>query len=358
MPSASARSAGVGNSRLQKKKGREKNMLRAMDSAVAGLRAHQNKLDVISHNIANVNTVGFKSQAYNFKEAMYQTSTSSTKSEGTKYGGVNASQYGYGSLTGSIATDMTASTPTYFGGLNCSIDGQGFFITRVIGTGSIADTSLKTSDIQFTRVGQFNVNAEGYLVDANGNFIYGYQPKIDAKGVYETKDGIQQFETQLKALRLPAQTNADAATSADAAAYSFADKDKALVASNVKVNKAGELTATVEIKYKPAGATEELTEKKVISFGKIAIANFQNQEGLTKTGDNYYTADKSDNTGDCVAAMPGGDSVLMTGYLEVSNVDLSKEFADMITTQRGFQANCKIITVSDEVLQELVNMKR
>lgn len=54
-------------------------MLRAMDSAVSGLRAHQNKLDVIGNNIANVNTFGFKSQSYSFKEAMYQTSTTSTK---------------------------------------------------------------------------------------------------------------------------------------------------------------------------------------------------------------------------------------------------------------------------------------
>jgi len=54
----------------------------------------------------------------------------------------------------------------------------------------------------------------------------------------------------------------------------------------------------------------------------------------------------------------GSTSTLMAGYLEASNVDLAKEFSDMITTQRGFQANTKIITVSDEVLQDLVNMKR
>ena len=66
-------------------------MLRAMDSAVAGLRAHQNKMDVVGHNIANVNTDGFKAQTYTFKEAMYQTSTASTGNNGTA-GGVNAAQ--------------------------------------------------------------------------------------------------------------------------------------------------------------------------------------------------------------------------------------------------------------------------
>lgn len=102
-------------------------MLRAMDSAVSGLRAHQNKLDVIGNNIANVNTFGFKSQSYSFKEAMYQTSTTSTKGS-ENAGGVNAAQYGYGSMMGSISTDMSASTQTYVGGLNASVNGEGFFI--------------------------------------------------------------------------------------------------------------------------------------------------------------------------------------------------------------------------------------
>ena len=76
-------------------------MLRAMDSAVAGLRAHQNKMDVIGHNLANVNTFGFKAQTYSFKEAVYQTSTPSTGNSGGA-GGANAAQYGYGTLMGTI----------------------------------------------------------------------------------------------------------------------------------------------------------------------------------------------------------------------------------------------------------------
>ena len=104
-------------------------MLRAMDAAVSGLRAHQQKLDVIGNNIANVNTVGFKSQSYSFKDTMYQSSTASTN--GTESaGGVNAAQYGYGALMGTISMDMTASTATYVGGFSASIDGEGFFVTK------------------------------------------------------------------------------------------------------------------------------------------------------------------------------------------------------------------------------------
>ncbi len=92
---------------------------------------------------------------------------------------------------------------------------------------------------------------------------------------------------------------------------------------------------------------------------RLPIATFQNPEGLSKKGSFYYGAAESDNSGNASATIPGGStSSLMTGYLEASNVDLAKEFSDMITTQRGFQANSKIITVSDEILSDLINMKR
>ena len=78
-----------------------------------------------------------------------------------------------------------------------------------------------------------------------------------------------------------------------------------------------------------------------------------------KSGGTYYSASIGDNTGFCSATIPGGStSKLMTGYLEASNVDLAKEFSEMITTQRGFQANTKMITVSDEILSDLISMKR
>ena len=142
-------------------------MLRAMDSAVAGLRSHQNKMDVVGHNIANVNTFGFKAQTYTFKEAMYQTSTVSTGG-GSNSGGINAAQYGYGTLMGSIGMDMTASTPSYVGGFNASIDGEGFFITKPTKT-TVPNTSadIKGAGFEFTRVGQFKLDNNGYVTDIN-----------------------------------------------------------------------------------------------------------------------------------------------------------------------------------------------
>ncbi|MEN8906885.1 MAG: flagellar hook protein FlgE [Clostridiales bacterium] len=94
-------------------------------------------------------------------------------------------------------------------------------------------------------------------------------------------------------------------------------------------------------------------------LGMIGLASFQNPAGLQKVGENLYIP--TTNSGDFENGYkPGSEGVgdLNPGTLEMSNVDLSKEFTDMIVTQRGFQANGKIITTSDEMLQELVNLKR
>lgn len=94
-------------------------------------------------------------------------------------------------------------------------------------------------------------------------------------------------------------------------------------------------------------------------LGLIGLASFENPAGLEKSGDNLYTP--TTNSGDFkkgVKAGSEGVGTLNPGTLEMSNVDLSSEFTDMIVTQRGFQANSRIITTSDEMLQELVNLKR
>lgn len=93
-------------------------------------------------------------------------------------------------------------------------------------------------------------------------------------------------------------------------------------------------------------------------LGRVGLANFKNPSGLLKTGGNMYR--ETSNSGDAMYgyAGTGGFGALNPGAVEMSNVDISREFTDMITTQRGFQANSRIITTSDEMLQEIVNMKR
>lgn len=94
------------------------------------------------------------------------------------------------------------------------------------------------------------------------------------------------------------------------------------------------------------------------NLGQVAVATFQNPAGLEKTGENLFRATANSGQVAINEAGGGGAGKFNSGVLEMSNVDLSKEFTEMITTQRGFQANSKIISTSDEMLQELVNLKR
>ncbi len=97
---------------------------------------------------------------------------------------------------------------------------------------------------------------------------------------------------------------------------------------------------------------------KVSNLARVALATFQNPSGLIQVGSNQFQV--SNNSGDADFGPPGeqGMGAIIPGSLEMANVDLSEEFTDMITTQRGFQANSRVITTSDEMLQELVNLKR
>jgi flagellar hook protein FlgE len=93
-------------------------------------------------------------------------------------------------------------------------------------------------------------------------------------------------------------------------------------------------------------------------LGQLAIVTFQNQDGLNQIGEEYFA--ETINSGEAEAYVPGlsGTGSIIAGALEMSNVDLSREFTEMIITERGFQANTRMVTVSDEMLQELINMKR
>ena len=94
--------------------------------------------------------------------------------------------------------------------------------------------------------------------------------------------------------------------------------------------------------------------------GQIAVATFANASGLAKEGDNLYSATQNSGDFDGIGQdiTDDGTGYMNTGVLEMSNVDLASEFTEMITTQRGFQANSRIITVSDTLLEELTNLKR
>lgn len=306
-------------------------MVRSMFAGISGLRSHQSKLDVLGNNIANVNTWGYKSQSTNFMDSLYTNSSNSTGGNSTTaggLGGVNASQIGYGTTVSSISRDFSKSTPYSTGNnLDVMIDGTGFLIVSL---SSGTETSVGVDNIQnaqvglkLSRVGILSVDNEGYLVDNNGYYVYGWTS--------DDPTGEVEFDTENQITRIQIPTSDDTGNM-----YQLSD---------FRITSDGVLV----------GYTTD-TEQK-ITIGKIALADVQNVNGLQSDSGYYY--EMGDNCGTCRAA--GSNGILgefLSGYLEMPNVDLAKEFAEMITTERGYQANTKIITVTDEMLQELVNMKR
>ncbi|MDE7282179.1 MAG: flagellar hook-basal body complex protein [Lachnospiraceae bacterium] len=121
--------------------------------------------------------------------------------------------------------------------------------------------------------------------------------------------------------------------------------------------KVGEMTGIEVGQDGTITAYYDNNQSKVL--GQIAVANFANAAGLSKVGNNLYSTTMNSGDFDGIGSdITEGDGKMESGVLEMSNVDLSSEFTEMITTQRGFQANSRIITVSDNMLEELVNLKR
>ncbi len=184
-------------------------MVKSMFAGVAGLRAHQSKMDVIGNNIANVNTWGFKAANMSFKDAMYQTTSAGSggSTEDGGYGAVNGNQVGYGVTTGSISYDFsTGGVSPSNSGLDCMIEGTGFFLVGpMINGGTISldsEEAVKSSGLYLSRVGKFKVDPNGYLVDDSGNYVYGFKNS--------DLSGNKSFDTSaLSPLKIP--TNGDMA---------------------------------------------------------------------------------------------------------------------------------------------------
>ena len=171
-------------------------MVKSMNAAIAGLKSHQTKMDVLSNNIANVNTWGFKSRTTNFQDALYSNSISGSagKMENGKLGGINTSQIGYGNTVSSISTNFSTGSRQYTGNpLDCMIDGTAFFVVGPFrGQGGKATAvevgKIGESGLFLSRVGIFQPDSNGYLVDNTGNYVYGFAAKAD--GSFDVTGGL------------------------------------------------------------------------------------------------------------------------------------------------------------------------
>ena len=280
-------------------------MLRSLYSAVSGLKNHQLRMDVIGNNIANVNTVGFKSSDVIFKDIYSQTLQPASVAVNLR-GGVNPMQVGLGMAAAAITVNFSGLTSAMRteAPLDVCISGNGFF--------SVKRSDAAGEEEIFTRVGNFYFDFEGNLVTSEGYKVMGL---VDSGGT-----------TTLEPIKIDP-----------------ADLEKVQRAI-----------------IKDTGEVEILKgNEEVVCIGTLAISTFTNTNGLEKIGDSYFR--RTANSGAPAFSQPGGDNGagwLNPGALEMSNVDLAREFTNMIITQRGFQANSRVITTSDQMLEELVNMKR
>lgn len=353
-------------------------MLRSMSSAVTGLRSQQTAMDIIGNNIANVNTTGFKSSRATFKDMFYQTLNQGTQT-------TNPWQVGYGSQVGSVdkVMDRMGATQTDRP-LDLYIDGDGFYTVNSQADGSGAQ--------YYTRVGNFHIDAQGSMVDSNGNYVEA--AKDTAGGVtlgssinLQGKNNLVTLVTQTgNTIPIDSSTfqqltnikiNQDGSISA-----SIGDQvgtinsnsisatiDKVTLSptvppfagaynnlSNIKCSAVGVYTAD----YNIAGVTTAviLTVPATQNPIKVALANFVNPDGLNEMGNSNFAASNSSGSPYYFEAGNGNSTVIRSGALEMSNVDLAGEFTNMIITERGYQSNARVVSTSDEMVQELLNMKK
>jgi len=436
-------------------------MMRSLYSGVLGLKAHQTKMDVIGNNIANVNTVGYKSQNVTFSDLFYQTTQTATgANEITGTGGQNAKQIGLGTQLNSISVNITGEggTQATGNGFDIKINGSSFFIVQQGGTNL------------FTKAGNFTTDAYGNLVTQSGAYVMGYTAARNEQG-----DFILQTD-QLRPISAygpeymttaPAQTeNAEFTGNINPSDEEFTDAGSGQITRLINVyDNLGNLysvqvavtrTSSTEFELQTTGkvfsGNEEVTADELTASGGVTL-KFDPQTGII-TGDKTFgvtltgssaapfvkdiTVDVSqltsygsnttidsargidgvgagkpvgnmtsvgiDSSGNMVAAYDNGDNVIIgqiavatftnpsglekagnnlfaatlnsgefngigstinslgedmsTGVIEMSNVDLASEFTDMIVTQRGFQANSRVITTSDSMIEELLSLKR
>ncbi len=277
-------------------------MLRSMFSAISGLKSHQTMLDVTANDIANVNTIGFKAGRTTFKDSLAQLQSGSAAPSGTQ-GGANATQVGLGVQIGSIDNLMGGGALQSTGNvLDVAIQGEGWF--RV---GSGAPPAVPTV-FQYTRAGNFTTNQQGYLVTQDGAYVMG-----------RTAAGAGGTDTYLQ---IPTG------------------------ATNASIGQDG------SVSYDPPGGGTRVVA------GFISLAKFANEAGLERASSNRWNAGNSSGAEQVDTAGSNGYGLTTSGAVEMSNVDLASEFTNMITAQRGFQANSRVISTADEILQDLVNLKR
>jgi flagellar basal-body rod protein FlgG len=263
-------------------------MIRALYSAASGMSAQQLNIDNIANNLANANTTGYKTRRAQFQDLLYQNMIAPGSAAGQSTIVPSGLQLGLGTRAASneiiFSQGNFASTANP---LDLVIQGRGFFQIKEA-----------NGDTAYTRAGSFQLDANGNVVDANGNQLI---PQITIPPTAQ--------------------------------------------AVNIAADGTVSYTLTGQIQAQTAG--------------QITLANFQNPAGLNSIGSSLYTP--TDASGNAIVGTPGGTEglgSLQQGYVEQSNVSVVDEFINLITSQRAYEANSKVVKAADDMYQQANNLSK
>lgn len=306
-------------------------MMEAMGAAISGLEAQQTMLNTTASNLANVDTIGYKSQETSFVDALSQTIAGGS-SQTAQNAGTNPEQVGLGVSVGAIENNMSQGSDQSTGiATNLAIQGSGFFqVANSKATsggpnaeqasggdggpaGVLTANGSPTPDytsLSYTRAGDFKLSAQGYLVTQGGQYVLGQAGPATPGSSSAANSGVP--------IQIPTGATAVAIASTGEVTYSYNN-------------------------------TQYVA-------GYLQMASFNNDAGLTREGGALWGATTA--SGAASLATPGvnGIGAVQSGQLESSNVDMASEFANMIDAQNGYEADSKVITTANQMLQTLVQM--
>ncbi|MGN6612907.1 MAG: flagellar hook protein FlgE [Angustibacter sp.] len=395
-------------------------MLRSLYSGISGLRANQTMMDVVGNNIANVNTAGFKTSNTVFQDTLSQLVQGASAPTGAR-GGTNPAQIGLGVRVAAITTNFNPGAAQSTGrSSDVMIQGDGFFVERSGNQQLFTRNGALSFDATGRLVGPDGGIVQGWMADAAGAIntngpvgdlsiplastlapqatstvkLSGNLPADGA--ITSPQTSVDVYDAQGVARTLQVSFNRTSnitwdvtlsdGTTTTTGALTFGGSGSAPMpgnmtftspAGNVDVD-LSQLTgysglSTLAVQSADGSAAGTLQGFAIGSdgvmtgtfsngltrpLGQLAVATVTNPAGLSKAGSSAYTASPNSGTVQFGTAGTGSRGALAGGALEMSNVDLAAEFTNLIVAQRGFQANSRIITAGDEILQDLVNIKR
>ena len=261
--------------------------MRSLSIAATGMLAQQMNVEVISNNIANVNTTGFKRQRAEFQDLLYQdllrAGTNSSESGTIVPSGI---QIGLGVKPAAVYRITEQGNISITGNdLDMAINGKGYF-----------PVEMPSGDIGYTRAGAFGRSPDGDLVTPNGYIV---QPGIT----------------------IP--TNS----------------------VGISVNAQGQVSATIQGQTAPQ------------IVGQLQLATFANEAGLQAVGDNLFLETTASGIGTLGSPGAAGFGTIQQGALETSNVNVVSEITNLITAQRAYEMNSRVIQASDEMLSSVVQLR-